>query len=411
MSRNGAALLPAVDRAAFAVALGERLRARGLPVGLTLVHDFVRALCRTAPGSRSELYWTARICLVRRRDDLADFDAVFEAVFGGSGLRADPHARREGPERVPRTDEDGNHPRAPASPRQEADDGGLPWVTRPTTVAAGDSSADHTLTLPERLPSEAAAYADTPFELLGPDQTRLLGKWLESVLRTWPTRRSRRFAVRSRGPRVAVRATVVRSRRTGWEPAVLMRSAPVARPRRVVMLCDVSRSMQPQAVAYLHLMRALVLTTEAEVFAFATSLTRLTTVLARRSAEAAVEEASRRVVDRFGGTSIAGSFRTLLDSYRGGLLRGAIVVVGSDGWDGDPPERLAAEMARLHRRAHRVIWLNPRAGAPGFAPRTTTMAAALPYCDALLPGDTFASLRDLTVEITRCAVRRTRSLK
>ncbi|WP_019544870.1 vWA domain-containing protein [Streptomyces sulphureus] len=403
MSPGGGALLPAVDRTAFAVALGDRLRARGVPVGLTLVDDFVRALVCTTLRSRAELYWTARICLVRNHDDLAEFDAVFEAVFGSAVLPLDPHARRDGPGAAPRGDD--NHAPVPGSSREEEAGQGLPWVTRPTTVDAADGATEHTLALPERLPSDVAGLVDTPFEKLGPYETRLLGKWLESALRTWPTRRSRRFAVRQRGARIAVRATVERSRRTGWEPVVLVRNGAIAQPRRVVMLCDVSRSMQPQAVAYLHLMRALTLTADAQVFAFATSLTRLTTVLAQRSAEAAIEEASRRVADRFGGTRIAGSLRALLDSHHGGLLRGAVVVVGSDCWDGDPPERLAAAMARLRRRAHRVIWLNPRAGAPGFAPRTTTMAAALPYCDALVPGDTFASLRGLITQITHCARR------
>lgn len=406
MSTPGGALLPAVDRAAFAVALGDRLRRHGVPVGLPLVQDFVTALARTAPRSRTGLYWTARICLVRDHDDLSEFDAVFDAVFGDAVLPADPHARRDGPGGTP--PEDDRHAPVPGNPHGRSDGGGLPWVARPTTVGAADSTAEHALTMPERLPSDAAGLADTPFERLGPRETRLLGQWLETALRHWPTRRSRRFAAGPRGARIAVRATVTRSRRTGWEPVLLVRDGPVARPRRVVMLCDVSRSMQPQAVAYLHLMRALALTTDAEAFAFATSLTRLTGVLTHRSAEAAIDEASRRVVDRFGGTRIAESLRTLLDSHHGGLLRGAVVIIGSDGWDGDPPERLAAAMARLHRRAHRVIWLNPRCAAPGFAPRTSTMAAALPYCDALLPGDTFASLLRLTTEITRGARRERR---
>jgi uncharacterized protein with von Willebrand factor type A (vWA) domain len=159
------------------------------------------------------------------------------------------------------------------------------------------------------------------------------------------------------------------------------------------MLCDVSRSMQAQAVAYLHLMRALALGADAELFAFATTLTRLTPVLAHRSAEVAVERATAKVADRFGGTRIAANVRALLSSHHGGRVRGAIVIIGSDGWDSDPPEELAAAMARLRRRAYRVTWMNPRAGAPGFEPRVASMAAALPYCDELLPAGTFRSLR------------------
>lgn len=388
------ALLPAVDRGAFAVALAERLRTRGVRVGGTAMADFVRALAVSPPSSRDALYWTARVCLVARHEELAAFDAVFDSVFGDAVLPVDPNARRTGRGAAPPAG-GGAHSRAPAGavpygPEEEG--GGLPWVTLPPATAAGRPSGDELLTVSERLPSSLAAAADTPFGELSPRETALLGQWLERALPVWPVRRSRRFTPRADGPRIQLRATLARARRTGWEPVRLVRAGPVMRPRRVVVLCDVSRSMQPQAVAYLHLMRALALTTDAEVFAFGTTVTRLTTVLARRSAEEAVAEAERRVVDRFGGTRIASSLRALLASPYGGLLRGAVVLVGSDGWDGDPADELAAAMARLRRRAHAVVWLNPRAASPGFAPRTASMAAALPFCDLLLPADTFASL-------------------
>jgi hypothetical protein len=203
----------------------------------------------------------------------------------------------------------------------------------------------------------------------------------------------------SGGHRIALRSTIARSRRTGWEAVELVHAEAVRKPRRVLMLCDVSQSMQAQAAAYLHLMRALAVTADAEVFAFATTLTRLTTVLAQRSAESAIEQAGAKVSDRFGGTRIAANLQALLSSHHGGLVRGAIVIIASDGWDSDPADQLAAAMARLKRRAHRVIWINPRAGAPGFEPRVATMAAALPYCDALLPADTFQSLAAVIDEI------------
>jgi len=171
------------------------------------------------------------------------------------------------------------------------------------------------------------------------------------------------------------------------------------------MLCDVSQSMQAQASAYLHLARALALRADAEVFAFATTLTRLTPVLAERSAEVAIEQASAKVGDRFGGTRIASNLTVLLGSHHAGALRGAVVIIGSDGWDSEPPHQLAAVMARLNRRAHRVIWMNPRASAPGFEPRVATMAAALPYCDEFLPADTFASLQRVLAAVARHANR------
>jgi len=180
-----------------------------------------------------------------------------------------------------------------------------------------------------------------------------------------------------------------------------VRVAPVRRPRKVLMLCDVSQSMQPQVPAYFHLMRALATVAGGETFAFATTLTRLTPVLRHRSAQVAVRLATERVTDRFGGTRIATAVTEVLASHHGGAVRGGIVVIASDGWDSEPPAELARAMARLRRRAHRVIWVNPRAGAPGFAPLVATMAAALPYCDALLPADDVRSLAAVVTELCR----------
>ncbi|MFF3375204.1 VWA domain-containing protein [Streptomyces sp. NPDC002680] len=397
-------VLPAVDCAAFAVALATRLRERGVPVGLTATRDFVQALAAVPPASRTALYWTARVTLVREHGQLAPFEEVFAGVFGEAVLAVDPHARRNG--RTPVGEKGAS---ASYNSLAAPGDSGLPWVTLPSAVTGADQRDDRTLTVvPERLPSELAGSVDTPFEQLAPREAELLGRWLERALGEWPRRRSRRYAVRAGGPRVAIRETVARARRTGWEPVRLVRTGPVARPRRVVVLCDVSRSMQPQAVAYLHLMRALALTTDAEVFAFATTLTRLTTVLGRRSAEAAFGEATERVGDRFGGTRIAHCLATLLASHHGGTLRGAVVLICSDGWDGDPPDRLAAAMARLRRRAHTVIWLNPRAAAPGFEPRTTTMSTALPYVDLLLPADSFGALLRVPGEVARLGAANSR---
>ena len=152
--------------------------------------------------------------------------------------------------------------------------------------------------------------------------------------------------------------------------------------------------MQPYAAAYLHFMRAAAVATRAEVFAFSTSLTRLTIVLGHRSPQVAVAQADRRVVDRFGGTRIASNLLALLASPHGQSVRGAVVLIASDGWDGDDPDDLARVMARISRRAHRVVWMNPRASAPGYAPLVGALAAALPYCDAHLPART---VRDLAL--------------
>jgi uncharacterized protein with von Willebrand factor type A (vWA) domain len=142
-------------------------------------------------------------------------------------------------------------------------------------------------------------------------------------------------------------------------------------------------------------MRAFARTGRAETFAFSTWLTRLTPALVHRSTGKALELAEERVVDRYGGTHLARSLRDLLASRHGATLRGGVLIIASDGWDSDPPEELRTVMTRLARRARRVVWLNPRAGVPGFEPLVGSMAAALPFCDAFLPAHTVAALPDV----------------
>jgi uncharacterized protein with von Willebrand factor type A (vWA) domain len=383
-------LLSGVDRAAFSVAFADRLRTAGVDVGLPAASTFARALGAQPPSTRSALYWLARVTLTHRHSDVEAFDRVFAAVFDDGGMHLDPHARRRAPARS-RSDDDRFVP-APGDDRVlHQDGGGLPWATLSAIVGVVDDEQSP-LGMPERLPSNLAAIAETPFEDLSPDELALLGVWLETAFRDWPLRRTRRVQPQAHGRYVNLRATMVRSRRSGWEPVHIMRSAPRYRPRRVVMVCDVSQSMQAYATTYLHLMRAAVLSADAEVFAFATTLTRLTPVLTHRSVDVAIEQASATVVDRFGGTRIASNLDALLRSRHGGVLRGAVVVIASDGWDSDPPLALAASMARLRRRAHRVIWMNPRVSASGFAPLVGAMAAALPYCDDLLPAHDLRAL-------------------
>lgn len=394
-----AALLRGVDRAAFAVAFALRLREHGISVGFSGIEIFTRALGVAGLGSLSDLYWVARISLIRRERDLANFDRVFAAVFDDVVLRLDPNARRG----TAPISEAGwaELPSADAAGLDQEDGGGLPWATLPRVVASDESTGDTEIGVPQRLPSRLEGLADTPFDQLNPAELALLGAWFETALASWPTRRTRRTRSHPAGRTIALRPTLARARETGWEPIELVRTRPVRRRRRVVMLCDVSQSMQPYATAYLHLMRAAATSAEAEVFAFATSLTRLTAVLNHHSDAEAIDLASREVTDRFGGTRIATNVRALLRSRHGGATRGAIVLIASDGWDGDDPDELAAGMARLRRRAHRVIWMNPRAAAPGYAPLVGAMAAALPYCDELLPAHTLRAMNDVLTAVTR----------
>ncbi|XVU22585.1 vWA domain-containing protein [Actinoplanes sp. CA-054009] len=383
--RPAPVLLRGTDRAAFAVAFVERLRRAGIGAGLTETGDLVHALEVSPPVSVEALYWTARVSVVRRQGDLEAFDRVFRAVFD----EAPPLPLTRGA--VPPSKRDDVHLAVPHGGDETAAGGGLPWATLPPAVAAAEPS-DSPLHTPERRPSALAALAELPFEELDPESLTLLGDALRASLDRWPTRRTRRHAADPAGRRIALRPTIARARRTAWEPVTVVRHRPVRRPRRAVLICDVSESMRAQAAAYLHMMRAFTLIADAEVFAFATTLTRLTPALRRTSAEEAMAHATDAVGDRFGGTRIATNLAALLDSHHGNSLRGALVIVASDGWDSDPPARMTAAMARLRRRAHQIVWLNPRAGAPGFAPKVAGMAAALPFCDHLLPAATFTDL-------------------
>lgn len=390
-------LLRGVDRAAFAVSLSVRLQRAGIPVGFTGMGALVRAMDIVPPDSRPSLYWSTRICLVQRQSDLAPFDAVFAAVFDEFRGTVDPHARRQP---LPSMGSEDRLASISGEPSIEEEGNGLPWATLPSMTATPETETS-ALAVPERLPSRLEGLAETPFDELDAAQLALLSGWLESALADWPTRRTRRESAHRAGRRAALRPTLARARRTGWEPIELVRTRPVRKHRRVVMLCDVSQSMQSYAAAYLHLMRAVALTTDAEVFAFATTLTRLTSVLAYKSPVLAMQQATEKVTDRFGGTRIGSSIRALLASRHGGAIRGAIVIVASDGWDSDPPDELARVMARVHRRAYQVLWLNPRVAAPDFAPLVGAMAAALPYCDDVLPAHNVRALGDVVEAIVR----------
>lgn len=380
-------LLRAVDRAAFAVAFGDRLRRAGVPVTFTALGTLTDALDVSPPSSVADLYWLCRVSLVKRAHDLTTFDAVFDIVFRDAVLAV--HGQAAGP----RADAAAVMPApGPASVSSDESGQGLPWHTLPQDVRAEEGPADG-VGIPELLPSALEALVDAGFDELDEEQLALVGAWLERAWQRWPTRPSRRSRVHPSGRRVALRETIAASRRTGWEPLRLSRTRPVRRPRPLVVVTDVSASMQPYAAAYLHLMRALARSGRAETFAFSTSLTRVTPALRHHSARVAMEQATAEVADRYGGTHVARSLWDLLRSRHGNALRGGVLVVASDGWDSDDPERLAAVLARIRLRAHRVVWLNPRAAAPGFQPLVGSMAAALPFCDAFLPAH---SLRAVT---------------
>ncbi len=395
---TGPVLLRGVDLAAFAVALVAKLHAAGVVVSASGPAGLVQAMRQLMPQTRTQLYWAARLTLVNRADDLAAFDAVFGAVFADAVLGLDPPGLKRGPSPGAAASRPGA--RGGEAPAADVED--LPWVTRPAGLTiAGESESG--VAIPDVLPSRIVARADEPFDRFDPDDLRLLGLWLEQAVARWPQRRSLRRESHRHGKRIDLRQTMRASRTTGFQAAVLARSRQRRRERRVVLVCDVSRSMQAYATIYLHLMRATVLRqarVRPEVFAFSTSLTRLTSVLSHRSPEVALARANAKVVDRYGGTHLGRSIGELLSTPQGGTLRGAVVIIASDGWDSDPPELLEHALARVRRRAEMLVWLNPRAAQAGFEPLAASMAAALPHCDLFLPAHSLTGLRELFVALT-----------
>lgn len=395
-------VLRGVDVSAFAVALVAKLRGGGVVVSADGPATLVQAMRSLAPRSRSALYWAARLSLVNRLEDLAAFDSIFDEVFADL-----PARRRMQPE------DRGLEPSATPAPAVAGnDDGtsdseGLPWTTMPTSMRAASHDEDG-VAVPELLPSRLFARADESFDRFDEDDLRRIGVWLEQLSARWPRRRSMRREVHRHGKRIDVRESMRSARETGWEVLRLRHTRPRYRPRRVVLVCDVSGSMRPYATIYLHLMRAAALRQKGvrpEVFAFSTSLTRLTPSLSHRSAEVALAKANAKVVDRYGGTHLGRSVGKLLAAPHGSTLRGALVIIASDGWDSDPPEVLERALARVRRRAAMVVWLNPRAAQPGFQPLAGSMAAALPYCDMFLPAHSLAGLRDLVEELSKATTR------
>jgi uncharacterized protein len=385
-------LLRGVDIAGFAVALVARLRRAGVLVSASGPTLFVDALRRFWPHTRSHLYWIARLTLVNRAEDLPGFDAVFDAVFADAVVGLDPAGLKQSLNTTAAAEAG-----VPDRERVLAD-GGLPWTTRPASIAAAVDEHSSDIGIPDTLPSRIVARAAEPFDRFDPDDLRLIGVWLERAVARWPRRRSMRREPHPHGKKIDLRRTMKASRATGWEAVMLERTRPRQHARRLVLMCDVSRSMQPYATIYLHLMRATALRQKGirpEVFAFSTSLTRLTAALSHRSAEVALARANAKVTDRYGGTHLGRCVAELLSAPHGNSLRGAVVIIASDGWDSDPPEVLEHALARVRRRAEMIVWLNPRAAHRDFRPLAGSMAAALPYCDVFMPAHSVTGLREL----------------
>ena len=193
-----------------------------------------------------------------------------------------------------------------------------------------------------------------------------------------------------------MRATIRRSHRTAGDPVSRVYRRRKTRPRRLVLIADVSGSMEPYSRAYLYLLHGAVRAAKAEAFVFATRLTRLTRDLTTTNPDVALRRAAAAAPDWSGGTRIGQALATFNDQFgRRGIARGAVVVIVSDGWERDDPAILGEQMARLARLAHRIVWVNPRSAAEHWEPLVGGMAAALPYVDTMVSGHSPAAMSEL----------------
>lgn len=390
------AMFVGVDRANFAAALAAQLRRSGVPVAFTATERFARCLDVVPAPDTGDLYWMARLSFLHDHRHLGRFDSVFAAVFDTEVGRLPSAQRGQQPSPVQTGDDDVLARMRRTSDNESETITSLPWATLPS-ASFNDNDNDNDevdeTAIPELRPAAATALVDRPFDLLDDGELTRVGEMIESSLVAWPHRRSRRREVRSSGGQIAMRQTLHGAMRTGGDVVRLVETAQRSVPRRMVAIVDVSGSMETYARAYLHLARPLALRRDAEVFAFSTDMTRITSTIRLRSPAAAIDGLGDSVGDRFSGTRLAFSLAKLLRHRTWStLVRGATVVIFSDGWDSDDPEELSRQMRRLRLRSHSVVWVNPRAASESFEPLAGGMAAALPHCDVFLAGNTARSL-------------------
>jgi uncharacterized protein with von Willebrand factor type A (vWA) domain len=364
-------------------ALSRRLRDRGVPVTPARAAEFAHALGLVRPVSRRRLYWTARAVFVTDPSHAAAFDDVFFSVFGS---RTEPEV--PGEER--RTES------SPPDDRPTADRTGEGLGERglSTSSLPGDDSDAPEAEVPTAIASDEELLRQKSFDALDPQELAQVYRLMSRLQLETPLRRRRRYEKGRRGEHVDMRRTLRASLRTGGDPMRLARRRRRVARRRLVLLCDISGSMEPYARAYLQFLTCAAGSgPNAEAFVFATRLTRLTRALGSRNPERAIQRAASAAPDWSSGTRIGDALREFNNRHgRRGMARGAVVVILSDGWERGDPMLVGRELERLARLAHRIVWVNPRVGAAGFAVRSGGMIAALPYCDALVSGHTFDAL-------------------
>ena len=375
------------DLASLAARFAARLRVEGLPAGPERSARFAQAVTLTDPRTTKDLYWCGLATLVADPAEIATFDRVFAIVFEGFPDASDAASAgsRTGPP-------------APSAP---ADLSTVVEVEESTSDRHSSDASDESDEEPTPYPALAAAeerLGGRDFASLSNDELALLVDVMRRLRLATPLRRSRRYEPGSRGRRIDLRTTMRHALRSGGYPISLARHRLRTRPRRLVVLCDISGSMEPYARALLQLIYCAMAAggPATEVFTFATRLTRLTRVLARVRPEVALERAGRAAPDWSGGTRIGLALKAFLDRYGArGVARGAVVLIISDGWETGDATELGEQMRRLSRLAYRIVWANPRTASPRYEPLVAGMAAAWPYCDTVVSAHSLRALDPL----------------
>lgn len=354
------------------VGFARRLAAAGVDVPPTRVHAMLEALDVLGAGALRPVYWAGRATLCASPEDVERYDRVFAAHFG----------------------------RRPDRPPQRVV---VPPVTR--TIALPDDpggarDGDDPDPDPERQRVATASRVEVlrhrDVSTLSPAERAEVGRYVSALLPAAPDRTTRRLRPSPSGP-VDARRTVRSMLRHGGEPVELRRHRHGRRQRRLVFLIDVSGSMAPYAETLLRFAHAACRVRPAtEVFTVGTRLTRVTRELRRRDPAAALASASAAIDDWSGGTRLGDELKEFLDRWgQRGTARGAVVVIGSDGWERGDPALLAGQMARLARLARRIVWVNPHRGYKGYSPSTGGMRAALPHVDRLVAGHSLGAMEEL----------------
>lgn len=355
---------------------------------------WAQAVLVARPTLVSELYWLGRVTLVDRMEQLAGYDEIFDQVFGGRvngmGQRAMPESAASVlPAHGSHRDADSGDDQSPSGAEGPTD--GLP----PPAQAAADSTADP-VRAGAALASETELLLAKDFADCSPVELAELARLVESMRLVAPVRPSGWQLSGRSGRSIDLRRTLRAACRTGGDPVYWQHRRRGTVDRQLVLLADVSGSMQAYSRMYLRVLQGAVMGAKAHAYVFATQLRPVTRTLGRGRREDAIGRALAASPDAAGGTRIGAAVKQFLDTEgRRGLARGAVIVIVSDGWERADPALLAEQMRRLALLAHRVIWVNPRKAAPGFAPLTGGMAAALPHVDAFIAGHSAQSVHDL----------------